>query len=146
MWGFIQYTLDAALKRPKLGSKTVKSIFLGYSMHSKAYGFFSLHSNREFESAHAIFFEHSTIKDANKLELEKNLSSKLDSHFDHASSSNIDLSISVYHNNLYDTNMIDNIVRRHDEPNLKRDKRCRIEKKISHDMNRYLIEEDPKSF
>ena len=34
--GCIAYVLDIDNKRAKLGSKAIKSIFIGYSLHSKA--------------------------------------------------------------------------------------------------------------
>lgn len=73
MWGCIAYVIDLSLKRPKCGSKGIKSIFLGYAHNSKAYRLLNLQTNSILESTSVEFFEHLTIKDANKLKLEKDL-------------------------------------------------------------------------
>ena len=127
--------MDATQKRPKLGSKATKSIFIGYSKQSKASRFLNLNSNSIFEATHAIYFEHLTIKDANSHELEKDLIDKV----------NKDQLMDI-HNNRENTS---NVVNKEDTNNsneLRRSKRQRIEKDLGPGMFTYLLEEDPKTF
>lgn len=50
VWDCISYILDTFYKRPKLGSKNIKSIFIGYAQNSKTDKFLSLMSNILFEA------------------------------------------------------------------------------------------------
>lgn len=73
VWGCIAYVLVATKKRPKLGSKAIKLIFLDQSMHNKAYRFLNPGTNSIFETVHAIYFKYLTIKNDNSFKLEKEL-------------------------------------------------------------------------
>ena len=106
-------------KRPKLGSKATKSIFIGYSKQSKASRFLNLSSNSIFEATHAIYFEHLTIKDANNHELKKDLIDEINKY------QPMDIN-----NNGENTS---NVVNKEDTNNsneLRRSKRQRIEKDL----------------
>jgi hypothetical protein len=77
VWGCIAYVLDPSKKRNKIGSKAIKAVFIGYAHNSTAYRFLCLKTNSVLEADTAEFLEHLTIKDANSLELEKELQSDL---------------------------------------------------------------------
>ena len=56
VWGCIAYVIDLSQRRPKCGTKGVRSIFLGYPPNSKAYRFLNQKTNSILESTSAEFF------------------------------------------------------------------------------------------
>ena len=55
VWRCIAYILNIANKRAKLESEAIKSFFIGYSLHNKAYGFLNLKTNTISEAMHVIY-------------------------------------------------------------------------------------------
>lgn len=136
MWDCIAYALDLSNKRPKLKSKTIKSIFLGYAFNSKVYRFLNLSTNSIFKAINAEFFEHLTIKDAISLELDKGLGKEVVS---------LDKGKQVM--NQQDPSPSKESSSNKDEQ-VFRSKRSRIEKDFGSDMFTYIcdLEDDPKSY
>lgn len=143
VWGCIAYVLDATLKRPKLGSKAVKFVFIGYSAMSKAYIFLKLHDNSVFEATHAIFYEHLNIRDADKIEINNDLFVELETD-EHASNHEI------VNNDNFEENENDKNLEENKEKNeiikLRRSKRRRFEKNFGPDMMTYMLDEGSKNF
>ena len=71
MWGCIAYYRLPDSQRTKLGSRGIKSVFVGYAQNSKAYRLLDLESNVIVESIHVEFFENSFVKSQTMNEPEK---------------------------------------------------------------------------
>src|SRR3954465_12530779 len=64
VWGCIAYFRTPDPKRTKLGSRAVRSIFVGYASRSKAYRLLDLETNIISESRDVEFFENKFSKDS----------------------------------------------------------------------------------
>ena len=71
VWGCIAYYRLPDSQRTKLGSRGIKSVFIGYAQNSKAYRLLDLESNVIVESIHVEFFENSFVKSQTMNEPEK---------------------------------------------------------------------------
>ena len=71
VWGCIAYYRLPDSQRTKLGSRGIKSVFVGYAQNSKAYILLDLESNVIVESIHVKFFENSFVKSQTMNEPEK---------------------------------------------------------------------------
>ena len=71
VWGCIAYYRLPDSQRTKLGSRGIKSVFVGYAQNSKAYRLLDLESNVIVESIHVEFFENSFVKSQTMNEPEK---------------------------------------------------------------------------
>ena len=63
VWGCVAYYRLPDSQRKKLGSRGIKSIFVGYPQNSKAYRLLDLESNVIVESIHVEFFENTFVQD-----------------------------------------------------------------------------------
>jgi hypothetical protein len=64
VWGCIAYFRVPDPKRTKLGPRSIKSVFVGYVMNSKAYRLLDLSSNTIVESREVEFIENKFINDS----------------------------------------------------------------------------------
>jgi hypothetical protein len=64
LWGCIAYFRVPDPKRTKLGSRAIKSVFVGYAVNSKAYKLLDLSSNTIVESRDVEFIENKFISDS----------------------------------------------------------------------------------
>ena len=60
VWGCLAYVRKPEPKRPKLGNRTYKCVFIGYSSNSTTYRFLNLETQEIIESVDVQFFEHLT--------------------------------------------------------------------------------------
>ena len=56
VWGCLAYVRKPEPKRPKLGNRTYKCVFIGYSNNSTTYRFLNLENQEIIESLDAQFF------------------------------------------------------------------------------------------
>ncbi|OMO94271.1 Reverse transcriptase, RNA-dependent DNA polymerase [Corchorus capsularis] len=63
VWGCIAYYRLPDSQREKLGSRGIKSVFVGYAQNSKAYRLLDLESNVIVEYIHVEFFENTFVQD-----------------------------------------------------------------------------------
>ncbi|KAG5527251.1 hypothetical protein RHGRI_028223 [Rhododendron griersonianum] len=75
VWGCLAYYRVPDPKRTKLGPRAMKSIFVGYAEHSKAYRLLDLESNTIVESRNVKFFEHKFRADSKSVVTENSGSS-----------------------------------------------------------------------
>lgn len=64
VWGCLAYYRVTDPKRTKLGPRALRSVFVGYAEHSKAYRLLDLNSNTIVESRDVEFFENKFYKDS----------------------------------------------------------------------------------
>ena len=63
VWGCISYYRVPDHQRTKLSPRGIKSVFVGYAQHSKAYRLLDIESNVIIESIHVEFIENRFIND-----------------------------------------------------------------------------------
>jgi hypothetical protein len=65
VWGCVAFYKSSEPQITKLGSRGLKSVFVGYAQNSKAYRLLDLETNVIVESIHVEFIEYKFISDSN---------------------------------------------------------------------------------
>ena len=134
MWGCLAKVVVPSNKKVKIGQKTVDCIFIGYAQNSSAYRFLvheskvpDVHKNMIIESRNASFFEHvfSCNSRVESRELEQFHETTLESK---------------------ENDQAPEEEEEHQEIEVRRSKRAKIEKSFGPNFLTYLLESEPQSF